>query len=108
MNHASPYESLKAVLSEHLDWHGAHLGFLAHFLLAILQVRTVNLAQVALGFGSNASEASSYKRLQRFFRSYELDESSWARMLVHLLPNHCDQWLLASKTNVRANATSLL
>ena len=106
MSDASPHESLKAVLSEHLDWHGARLGFLAHFLLAILQVRTVNLAQVALGFGGNASEASSYKRLQRFFRSYELDEGTWARLLIHLLPNKPDQWLLSmDRTNWKFGQT---
>lgn len=42
---------LKAVLSEHLPWHGARIGFLAHFLLALFKVRSVNLAELATGFG---------------------------------------------------------
>ena len=95
MAQSDAHDQLKAVLSEHLDWHGARTGFLAYFLLSILQVRTVNLAQVALGFGGNASEASNYKRLQRFFRAYVLDEMVWARLLVNLLPDKPQRWLLS-------------
>lgn len=38
-----PIHKLKAVLAEHLPWHGARIGFLAQFLLALLKVRSVNL-----------------------------------------------------------------
>ncbi len=56
-----------------LGWHGALLNFLALFLVAILRVKTVNLAELATGFRSNAKTESSYKRLQRFFRYFDLD-----------------------------------
>ena len=46
-----PVHELKAVLAEHLPWHGARIGFLAQFLLALLKVRSVNLAELATGFG---------------------------------------------------------
>ncbi len=49
-----PVYELKAVLGAHLPWHGARIGFLAQFLLALFKVRSVNLAELATGFGGAA------------------------------------------------------
>ena len=37
---------------------------------------------------------SHYKRLQRFFRSFEIDPDSWARLLVRLVPVDDGPWRL--------------
>ncbi|WP_346293067.1 IS4 family transposase [Sphaerothrix gracilis] len=76
---------LRDTLRSHLNWHGARLTFLAMFLIALLQVRTVNFSDLAVAFCSRAQSESSYKRLQRFFRDYELDESALIQMVVSLL-----------------------
>jgi hypothetical protein len=55
----TPAGQLKAILSEHLSWHGARLTFLAHFLLAIIKVRNVNLAEIASAFGGKAKVDST-------------------------------------------------
>lgn len=95
-----PVQELKAVLSEHLPWHGARTGFLAHFLLALLKVRSVNLAELATGFGGKAKVESHYKRLQRFFRRFEVDQDSFARLLVRLVPVGDGPWQLTlDRTN---------
>jgi hypothetical protein len=62
-----------------LGWHGARLNFLALFLIALLRVKTINLAELATGFRSEAQISSSYKRLQRFFRKFDLDYPSIAK-----------------------------
>ncbi len=89
-----PAYLLKVALSEHLSWHGARLTFLAHFLLALLKVRSVNLAELATGFGGRAKIDSHYKRLQRFFRSFELNYDELAQLLVRLLPIGNGPWYL--------------
>ncbi len=89
-----PVRELKAVLAEHLPWHGARIGFLAQFLLALFKVRSVNLAELATGFGGTAQVDSHYQRLQRFFRSFEIDPDSWARLLVRLIPVGDGPWRL--------------
>lgn len=95
-----PVHLLKAVLSEHLPWHGARIGFLAHFLLALLKVRSVSLAELATGFGGKAKVDSHYKRLQRFFRSFEIDQEALARLLVRLVPVGDGPWRLTlDRTN---------
>jgi hypothetical protein len=97
---AAPHPELKAALSEHLPWHGARIGFLAHFLLALLKVRSVNLAELATGFGGKAKVESHYKRLQRFFRAFEIDPDALARLLVRLVPVGDGPWRLTlDRTN---------
>jgi hypothetical protein len=90
-----PIRELKAVLAEHLPWHGARIGFLAQFLLALLKVRSVSLAELATGFGGKAKADSHYKRLQRFFRSFEIGHDDLARLLVRIGPAGDGPWRLA-------------
>jgi hypothetical protein len=52
------------------------------FLLALLKVKTVNLSDLCLGFGGRALPESSYKRLQRFFREFELDYAQLTNLMV--------------------------
>ena len=63
---------LRQTLKPHLGWHGARLSFLALFLIALLRVKTINLTELATGFRSKAHIDSNYKRLQRFFRNFNL------------------------------------
>jgi Transposase DDE domain len=87
-----PVRELKAVLAEHLPWQGARISFLAQFLLALFKVRSVNLAELATGFGGSAKVDSHYKRLQRFFRSFEIDPDALARLLVRWVPVGDGPW----------------
>ncbi|NEP29364.1 MAG: IS4 family transposase [Moorea sp. SIO1F2] len=75
---------LRAKLRPHLGWHGARLSFVAMFLIALFRAKTVNLAELATVCGGKAADASHYKRMQRFFRSFDLDMAQIAQMLVKL------------------------
>ena len=77
------YTEVRKTLQAHLDWHGARLSFLALFLLALIKVKTVNLSELALGFGGQALSESPYKRLQRFFRPFDLDYTDIAQGVVN-------------------------
>jgi len=76
---------LKEVLRPHLGWHGARLAFAATFLIAQFRVKTINLSELAVGFVGKAKAESHYKRLQRFFREFEVDYSEIAKMVVRLM-----------------------
>ena len=86
---------LRQTLKPLLGWHGARLNFLALFLIALLRVKTVNLAELATGFRSNAKTDSSYKRLQRFFRNFDLDYALVAKVVVTLM-NIPQPWILST------------
>lgn len=77
---------LQSTLKSHLPWHGARLNFLAQLLIAIFRVKTVNLAEIATAFVGQAKQESNYKRLQSFFRYYQLDYAVIAKMVVALIP----------------------
>jgi len=67
-------KELKQKLGNLLNWHGSRLDFLAKFILSLIQVRTVNLAEIATAFPGNAKVDSHYKRLQRFFQNEEFSK----------------------------------
>ncbi len=79
----SNYSELRKSLQAHLPWHKARLSFLALFLLALIKVKTVKLSELALGFGGFALSESNYKRLQRFFRGFDIDYHEIAQVVVN-------------------------
>lgn len=88
------YSELKSALQPHLNWHGARLSFLALFLLALFKVKTVNLSELALGFEGSAQSDSKYKRLQRFFRGFDLEYETIAKLVIDWM--HIPQpWVLS-------------
>lgn len=85
---------LREALRPHLAWHGARLSFLAAFLIALLRVKTINFAELATAFSGKAQTDSHYKRLQRFFRHYELDYAEIAQAVVTLM-DIPEPWVLS-------------
>ncbi len=86
---------LRQTLKPLLGWHGARLSFLALFLIALLRVKTINLVELATGFRSNAKTESSYKRLQRFFRNFDLDYAVISKVIVTLM-DIPQPWILST------------
>ena len=83
---------------QRLGWHRSRLVCLCNTMLALIQVRTVNLAELAAAFAGPATEASNYKRLQRFVKD-PLDEDPFALALASLLSSP-DRWILiVDRTN---------
>lgn len=88
LNHKTPMNQvtrLQAKLRPHLAWHGARLSFAAAFLIALFRVKTVNFSELATAFSGKAHTDSHYKRLQRFFRDYEMDYAEIAQAIVTLM-----------------------
>ena len=71
-------KQLKSPLSNRLNWNEARVSFLARLLIALLKVKTVNLAELAKAFISKAEVESRYRRIQRFLKDYEWREEERA------------------------------
>lgn len=84
---------LYTALQWHLPWHKARVKFIAAFVLALIQVTTVNLVRIANGLNGNADRKSNYRRIQRFFALFDLDYDLLAGLVVTLLPPRKD-WLI--------------
>jgi hypothetical protein len=76
---------LERTLAENVAWNKARINFLAKFLIALIQVRTVNLTVIASVFPGRAKTESHYKRIQRFLRFFELSYALIAALLVSLI-----------------------
>jgi hypothetical protein len=77
--------SLERTLAENVAWNKARINFLAKFLIALIQVKTVNLVQIATAFSGRAQPASNYKRVQRFLRLFEISYAEVAFFIVKLV-----------------------
>lgn len=76
---------LERTLSTNLSWNKARIKFLAAFLVALTQTRSVNLVRIAARFGGRAVPSSSYKRIQRFLRGFDLPMIELAHLLIRLM-----------------------
>jgi hypothetical protein len=81
-----------------LGWKIPRLFLVAHCLLAIVELRTVNLAKWAVHFDHDADVDSNYKRIQRFLRDSSWTVNSLRALWVTWLPE--DGWeLCLDRTN---------
>src|SRR5215213_9448412 len=76
---------LERTLASNVAWNKARINFAAKFIVALIQVRSVNLSVVASVFAGSAHPASHYKRAQRFLRLFELSYASVAAFILKLL-----------------------
>ena len=58
---------------------------LAALLVALFQLKTVNLTRLAVILDFSAKPDSKYRRLKRFFAEYSIDWQLWAQLIVRLL-----------------------
>lgn len=76
---------LERTLRENVTWNKARINFLAKFLVALVQVKTVNLVQVSSVMSGRAKPDSHYKRIQRFLRFFHLPFAELARFVIALI-----------------------
>jgi hypothetical protein len=91
---------VQAVFMEVLCWNRARIHFLSNFLVALLKVRTVNLVEIATAFSGKAKKDSKYRRIKRFFQSFQIDAYTIACLITQLLPLREARWVLVmDRTN---------
>ncbi|MDQ3254660.1 MAG: IS4 family transposase [Acidobacteriota bacterium] len=98
---------LERMLRETVTLNKARGNFLAKFLVALLQVKTVNLSEIANVFAGRATSDSHYKRLQRFLRFCEVPYGVIALALVKLLPLPAPYVLTMDRTSWQLGQTPL-
>jgi len=77
--------SLERTLAENVAWNKARINFLSKFLIALIQVKTINLVQVSSVMSGRAKPDSHYKRIQRFLRFFQLPFAELARFVIALI-----------------------
>ncbi len=77
--------SLERTLGENVTWNKARRNFLAKFVVALVQVKTISLTQISSVMSGRAKQDSHYKRCQRFLRFFDLPFAEVARLVIKLL-----------------------
>lgn len=89
-----------------LNWSVARLILAANFIMALLMLRTVNLAVLSNAFETEVETESNYKRMQRFFRFFKLDFDALAQVVGSWLPDK--PWVLClDRTNWQIGITDV-
>lgn len=76
---------LERTLAENVTWNKARINFLAKFMIAVVQVKTVSLVQISSVMPGRAKQDSHYKRCQRFLRFFNLPFAEVAALVIKLL-----------------------
>jgi hypothetical protein len=76
---------LERTLAQTVSWNKARINFLAKFIVALLQVKTVSLVQIASVMNGRAKAHSHYKRCQRFLRFFDVEFAEVASLVLKLL-----------------------
>ena len=76
---------LERTLAQKVAWNKARINFLAKFIVALLQVKTVSLVQIASVMSGRAKTDSHYKRCQRFLRFFDLEFAEVAALVLNWL-----------------------
>lgn len=74
--------SLAAELKGVFGWHQARVVLLAQFMLSLIKIRSSNLVAVSRAFCGSSHPDSSYKRLQRFLRGFDIDYEQYAKVIA--------------------------
>ena len=73
----------------------------------MIKLRTCSLYRLRPAFIREAQASSSYKRMQRFFRSFHVDLNAIARLIVTMMPLET-QWVLClDRTNWKLGQTEI-
>lgn len=76
---------LSNILKDQLGWHKARVDFFARALLALLMCKIINFKELAYALPSaTAGIDSRYRRIQRFFASFEINFTLIARWIFNL------------------------
>jgi len=71
-------------LNGYFGWSKARMACFVQMLLALMLTRTVNLNKLACVFMSEATQLSSYRRMQRFFAQFKLEYDRLAGFIFRL------------------------
>lgn len=83
MDHST---AVQQILQEHLTWNKARINFAARFVIALIKLCSVNFTHLALSLNPGVEVGSNYRRLQRFFNGFAVDQLTLTRLLLALLP----------------------
>lgn len=85
---------LSTVIREHFFVSNAIIKLMSEFIIALIQLRDVNLSGIALAICGESEISAGYRKLQRFFAKVEICSVCLARLIVKLAGLKDKKWKL--------------
>lgn len=85
----------------------ARIKMLSLFIRSLCKVQTVNFERLSAGFDIPSKQASSLRRIQRFFAHYVFDQNLTARLIFLLIPKDGKIGLTLDRTNWKFGQTNI-
>lgn len=101
------HAALMGTLGRQFGLSKSRFETLAVLIMGLAQSRTVNLTHLACHLPGDASHASGYRRLQRFFQFVRLDMDCMALLVVHMLKLGRRKCLALDRTNWKIGSTDV-
>jgi hypothetical protein len=98
---------LQRALQQHLPLNRARVKFMALFISVLLKLTTVNWTKLANGLNGRAQKQSNYRRIQRFFADFDLQQNLIAPLVLSLLPIKSGFVVSMDRTNWEFGSVSI-
>lgn len=92
--HMKHTNELADSLNVYFKWNKARIKCFINMVFALFAVKTVNLVELSCAFEGSAKQSSRYKRLQRFFRNFNLDFDLIAGFVFNSFFSQSGKWYL--------------
>ncbi len=95
------YETLFETLKPHLNgMNTTRVKFLCRLIIALITSNTISYEYLARKIETQTKLASVYRRIQRFFAFFEIDDFTAVRLIASLVPIGQGGWILTlDRTN---------
>jgi hypothetical protein len=90
---------LKSSLQFHFQWNKARLGFLLSFTTSLILCSTIKLSRIALYLKNDTKTESNYRRIQNFFKNFNMDYQEYVHFVLSYLPSNQSFYLVMDRTN---------
>lgn len=102
------YPSLLTTLKQQVGGNLSRLKCLTDIILAVAKSRSVNLVKLATDSQMECSQSSRYRRLQRFFATWEMPQLDITRLILAKIPKSKNGYILSiDRTNWQFGKTHI-
>ena len=79
-----PLNELHPILNQSFQWNKARMSCFILMITALIITKSSNLAKLSEQFMTDATQASSYRRIQRFLNDFSINYDQVSQFIFHL------------------------
>lgn len=92
------FNKLSRRLQANFNWNKSRIKFLTSFISLMILTASIKLNRISL-LMTEAKSESNYRRIQRFFKIFQIDYEEYSRFVLGLLSSEKKYYLVMDRTN---------